>query len=79
MSKWTIEVRNTRDLDVEVEITRGFGTTYWDIETGGEGYSYEKHDVSHERFELKLSPRTKTTIEYTLTKYNGTRREDINL
>jgi hypothetical protein len=79
VSKWTVEVRNTRDLAVEVEITRGFGTNYWDIDTGGEGYSYEKHDASHGRFKLELPARTKTTIEYTLTKYNGTRREDINL
>ncbi len=79
ITKWKIEVRNTRDLDVEIEITRGFGTNYWKIETDQQGFSYEKYDASHGRFEMKLTPRTNRTIEYTLTKYHGTRREEINL
>ncbi len=78
ITKWKIEVRNTRDLDVEIEITRGFGTNYWKIETDERGFSYEKYDVSHGRFEVNLPPRTNRTIEYTLTKYHGTRREEIN-
>ncbi len=79
ITKWKIEVRNTRDLDVEIEITRGFGTNYWKIETDEQGFSYEKYDASHGRFEMNLPPRINRTIEYTLTKYHGTRREEINL
>ena len=79
ITKWKIEVRNTRDLDVEIEITRGFGTNYWKMETDEQGFSYEKYDSSHGRFEMNLPPRTSRTIEYTLTKYHGTRREEINL
>jgi len=78
ITKWKIEVRNTRDLDIEIEITRGLGTNYWKIETDEQGFSYEKYDASHGRFEMKLPPRTNRTIEYTLTKYHGTRREEIN-
>ncbi|MCD6394726.1 MAG: DUF4139 domain-containing protein, partial [Planctomycetes bacterium] len=76
-AKWKIEVRNTRDLDVEIEITRGFGTNYWKIATDEQGFTYEKYDASHGRFEMKLPPRTNRTIEYTLTKYHGTREEAV--
>ncbi len=76
ITKWKIEVRNTRDLDVEIEITRSFGTNYWKIETDEQGFAYEKYDTSHGRFEMNLPPRTNRTIEYTLTKYHGTRREE---
>ena len=77
--RWKIDIRNTRNLDIEIEITRNTQTNYWNIETNQQGYSYKKHDASHARFKLKLQAQTSRTIEYTLTTYNGTRREEINL
>jgi hypothetical protein len=74
---WAMEVRNTRDLPVEIEITRDFGSTYWDI--AAEDGVYAKHDASHGRFTFEMPARTSRRIEYTLTTYNGTRREEKNL
>ena len=72
---WKMEVTNTRDLDIEIEITRGFGTTYWDIETDDE---YEKYDAEHVRFELELNTRSKREVVYTVRTYHGRRQEAVN-
>jgi hypothetical protein len=71
--KFRIEVRNTRDLDVKVEIQRNFGTTYWDIDTSRK---YEEVDKDTVKFTLELEPRSKSEFEYVLRTYHGTREED---
>jgi hypothetical protein len=73
---WNMEVTNTRKLPVEIEITRGFGTAYWELETDAADVSYEKHDATHGRFELNLPPRVKRSFDYTVTTYHGV-REDV--
>ncbi|MHC4727688.1 MAG: DUF4139 domain-containing protein [Planctomycetota bacterium] len=70
---WKIEISNTRELPIEIEITRGFGTVYWTIQSDA---AYEKYDATHARFEVNLESQTKHTIEYTVTTYHGT-REDV--
>ena len=72
---WDMEITNTRELPIEIEITRGFGTSSWTLETDAEDVDYKKHDATHARFELKLGPQTKQTIGYTVTTYHGVRRE----
>ena len=76
--KWKIEVTNTRNLPVEIEITRGFGTAYWSLQYNGQDVSYEKHDATHARFKTKLQPQTKRTFTYTVTTYHGRREEQAN-
>ncbi|MHC4113543.1 MAG: DUF4139 domain-containing protein [Planctomycetota bacterium] len=71
---WKIEITNTRDLPIELEITRGFGTVYWTLQTD---IPYEKHDVTHARFKLKRKPRSKWTFGYTVTTYHGVREETL--
>jgi len=71
-----IEVRNTRDLTVKVEIKRNFPTQYWDISRSGQFGKYQKEDMDTSKFTLTLQPRTKQTFEYTLRTYHGTREED---
>jgi len=79
---WSVEVSNTRTLPIDIEITRGFGTTYWtlnvvDIASVPEdAVSYEKHDATHGRFTLKRRARSKWTFGYRVTTYQGTRREE---
>lgn len=79
---WMIETTNTRELPVEIEITRGFGTADWDLvlvdiaSTADDAITYEKHDATHARFTLKRKPKTKWTFGYTVTTYHGTRREE---
>jgi hypothetical protein len=73
LRKFRIEVRNTRDLDVKVEIQRNFGTTYWDIDTS---QKYEGVDKDTVKFTLELEPRSKAAFEYLVRTYHGVREED---
>ncbi len=74
---WQIEVTNTRTLAIEIEITRGFGTAYWQMKFDQKDISFEKYDVTHARFKLKLEPRSKRTFEYTVRTYHGEREQAL--
>jgi hypothetical protein len=71
--KFKIEVKNTRDITVKVEIQRNFPTQYWKLETNQD---FEKVDLDTVKFTLVLEPRSKQAFEYTLTTYHGVRQED---
>jgi hypothetical protein len=71
-----VEVRNTREIPVKVEIKRNFPTQYWDLEKSGEIGEFEKEDLDTVKFTLKLEPRSKKEFEYILTTYHGVRTED---
>ena len=71
--KFKIEVRNTRDIGVKVEIQRNSPTQYWKLNTRQE---YEKVDLDTVKFTLILEPRSKQAFEYTMTTYHGVRQED---
>ena len=68
-----IEVRNTRDLPVKVEIKRNFNTHAWDMKTAGD---FEKEDLATVKFTLDMEPRSKQEFQYVLTTYHGVRQED---
>jgi len=80
---WKIEITNTRTLAIEIEITRGFGTAYWTLQLvepasmADDAVSYEPHDATHARFNLKLGPQNKRTLGYTVTTYHGVREETL--
>ena len=65
---WKIEIKNTRDIPIEIEIKRNFHTNYWDIETK---QKYEKFDKDTIKIKLKLKPGENKTFRYTLTKRHG--------
>jgi hypothetical protein len=71
-----VKVKNTREIAVQVEIRRNFGTPYWTIQQTGEFGRFEKIDVDTVKFTLPLPPRSQRTFQYTLTTYQGTRAED---
>ena len=71
---WKIEITNTRTLPIQIEITRGFGTAYWTLQSET---TYEKYDATNARFKLELEPRSKQTLEYTIRTYHGTREESL--
>ena len=73
--QWQIEITNTRELPIEVEITRGFGTAYWQMKFDNKDASYEKYDVTHARFKLNLGPRSKRVFSYTVRTYQGEREQ----
>ena len=72
---WKIEITNTRELPIEIEITRGFGMAYWRLDTDAENVDYKKHDATRARFELSLEPRSKWTFGYSVTTYHGVRQD----
>ena len=71
-----IEVRNTRDIDVKVEIKRNFNTQYWDLRRSGEFGQFEKVDLNTVKFTLDLQPRSVKKFEYVLRTYHGVREEN---
>jgi hypothetical protein len=73
---WKIKVTNARDISVKVEIKRNFNTTYWQFENTGDYSLVEKEDVDTVKFTLELKPGSSKEIEYVLTTYHGTRRDD---
>jgi hypothetical protein len=71
-----IEVKNTRDINVKVEIKRNFDTQYWDISSSGELGTFEKVDLNTVKFTLDLQPRSAKQFEYVLRTYHGVRQQD---
>jgi len=74
--KFKVEVRNTRDMDVKVEVKRNFGTQYWKLDKKGDYGKYEKEDLDTVKFVLELKPRVKKVFEYTVRTYHGERERD---
>jgi hypothetical protein len=71
-----IKVKNTRDINVKVEIKRNFNTQYWDISNSGEFGTFEKVDLNTVKFTLDLQPRSAKGFEYILRTYQGVRQQD---
>jgi hypothetical protein len=71
-----IEVKNTRDLGVKVEIKRNFGTQYWKLKKSGDFGKFEEVDFDTVKFTLILEPRSKRQFEYVLRTYHGAREDD---
>ncbi|NLE67692.1 MAG: hypothetical protein GX608_09745, partial [Lentisphaerae bacterium] len=71
-----IEVKNTRDIPVKVEVRRGFDARKWEIKPAGDCGDYEKVDKSTVKFTLKLEARSSKVFTYTLTSHFGTRAEN---
>ncbi len=78
IQKFKIEVRNTREIGVKVEIQRNFNTPYWKLEKSGDFDEFEKVDVDTVKFTLILEPRSAKKFEYVLTTYHGVRREETS-
>ena len=73
--KFAVNVCNSRSIDVEVEITRNFGTAYWQLEKTGNYGQFEKEDFDTVKFTLKMKPGSKREFTYTLTTNHGKRTE----
>ena len=72
---WKIEITNTKQIPVTIEITRDFGTSYWTLQSET---PYDKYDVTRARFNLTIEPRTKQEVEYVVTTYHGERQDEYN-
>ncbi len=67
VSTFRVNVKNTRDLPIKVEITRNFGIPQWNLTHSGDTGKYEKVDIDTVKFTLMLEPRTATEFQYVLT------------
>jgi hypothetical protein len=73
---YRLEVKNTRDLPVKLEIKRNFNTQYWTIKNLGDAKGFfEKVDMDTVKYTLALEPQSEKTIDYVLTTYQGVRTE----
>jgi hypothetical protein len=70
-----IEVKNTRQIPVKVEIKRNFDTQYWDILNNGGFGAFEKVDLTTVKYTLALEPRSTQSFGYVLRTYHGDREE----
>ncbi|MHC4143815.1 MAG: DUF4139 domain-containing protein [Planctomycetota bacterium] len=73
---FAIEVRNTRDIAVKVEIKRNFNTQYWDLTESGDSGRFDKEDMDTVKFTLVLEPRSARQFQYVLRTYHGERQEN---
>ena len=65
---WEIEVQNSKDIDVVLDIRRNFRGD-WSMSTGAR---YEKVDADTVKFVVPLKPREKQTFRYEVTVRHGT-------
>jgi hypothetical protein len=73
---YQIEVKNTRDISVKVEIKRNFNTSYWQLDRSGDFGEFEQVDIDTIKFTLELRPKMVKKFEYVLTTYHGTREDN---
>ena len=71
--EFEIEVKNTRDLPIKVEIKRNFKTSHWEIKKLGDFGHYEKVDLDTVKFTLSLLARETKKFRYILTTHEGRR------
>jgi hypothetical protein len=71
--EFEIEVKNTRDLPVKVEIKRNFKTSHWEIKEVGDFGLYEKVDLDTVKFTLSLLAGETKKFRYILTTHHGRR------
>jgi hypothetical protein len=65
---WQIEVQNSKDIPVVVDVRRNFSGD-WQIESAA---PFEKVDATKVKFVLPLKAREKTTVAYLVTLRQGT-------
>jgi len=71
-----IEVRNTRDISVKVEIKRNFNTSYWKLANSGDFGQFEKVDLRTVKYTLVLEPRSTQSFGHVLRTYHGAREQN---
>ena len=74
VSTYEIEIKNTRDVAIEVEIKRRFPTSTWRLTTGED---YEKYNSTTIKFDLDMEPVSKKTLTYTVRTFYGERADNV--
>lgn len=68
-----IEVSNSRDIPVNVEIRRNFPVTAWELTNEGDYGTFAKVDKDTVQYALELPPHGKSQFTYRLVLHQGTR------
>jgi hypothetical protein len=76
IQSFQVEVRNTRDIPIKIEIQRNFPMPYWDLKNEGTFGDFVKVDMDTVKYTLTLEPASKAVFQYVLTLYQGVRSED---
>ncbi len=71
-----IEIKNTREIPVKIEIKRNFNTQYWKLANNGDFGDFEKVDLNTVKYTQVLEPRSARSFEYVLRTYHGAREGD---
>ena len=75
---WQMKMTNTRDIPVDIEITRNFGTDAWELELNSVGTAhptFKKHDKNRGRFTMAVPARSEKEFGHTIRKYRQKRIE----
>ncbi len=72
---YEVAVNNYRKLPVKVEVTRNLPHQYFELKKKGDFGEYEKVDMDTVRFTVSLSPNSVKKFTYTVTQFEGDRRE----
>jgi hypothetical protein len=76
IQSYQVEVRNTRDIPIKIEIQRNFPMPSWDLTNQGTFGDFVKVDMDTAKYTLTLEPASKAVFQYVLTLYQGVRSED---
>ena len=68
---WKLELNNTRDIPVKVQVERHVPTAHWAVKSTGA--DHEKIDLDTIRYAVELAPHTRKIITYVLTTRHGER------
>jgi hypothetical protein len=73
--EFEIEVKNTREVPVKVEITRNFKTPSWELTKTGDFGTFDKVDLDTVKFTLTLIAHQTKKFRYVLTTHHGSRAD----
>jgi hypothetical protein len=73
IQEFKVEVNNTKNIAVEMEIMRNFNTSNWMIANAGSFGEYEKVDKDTVKYTLNVPANSKAEFQYRLTIAHGTR------
>ena len=74
IEEWRLEIRNSKDKEVPLEITRHFSGD-WEIKTDEK---FERKDKDTLKFKTTIPTLGARALEYTITTHFGTRSQEVN-
>jgi hypothetical protein len=72
---FAVEVKNTRDIPIKVEVMRNFNAVSWDLTKSGGFDTFEQVDLDTVKFTLMLNGHEVKRFTYNLTIHHGQRAD----